>query len=287
MVSALRVTFLVFIFISWMYPFGLQFLGEIKLLAGEGKNFTDIGVSVFGDIYLIEGNYDELYLIDGRGRVIRKTGGTGWNSAALDSPNDLVVVDDLNILVADYNNHSVKRYDRKLNYIGEFSGDNFEDGFSFPLSVACDKEGFIYVLDGERREIFIFNSFLNQSFWIGGAEYGSFTIVFPVRMRVNADRNIYVLEEDGTVKIFRFPAEPYRIIPGHGGKAVDMALLGDAQVVILYETGYLDLPESENGRGVNLGDIGCDTRVVAFAVCGGKLYFLSPCGIVYIFEMIE
>lgn len=286
-ISALRVAFLVLVFINWVCPFGLRFLGEVKPLVEEGKRFTDIEVGVFGEIYLIEANYDELYLIDRRGEVLKKTGGTGWGSEDLDSPKDLVVVDGLNVLVADYNNHSVKRYDKELNYIGEFLGSGPRNGFSFPLSVACDKEGFIYVLDGERREIFVFNSFLGQSFWMGGVEYGSFAIMSPARIRVGKDRNIYVLEEDGTVKIFRFPAEPYRMIPGRGGKAMDMELLEGTRVVVLYEKGCLAFLENGNEKCINLSDVGCDTGVVAFAVCGEKLYFLGSGGVIYIFEIVE
>lgn len=145
---------------------------------------------------------NELILFENKIEV-KSIGGFGWGNESFDKPVKLFS-DPLNVLVADYNNHRIQRYDKNLNYIGTLytRDDNDESKrFGFPMGIVQSSHGDIFVLDSENKRVVKFNSVGDYAMNFGGFEYGKFGLDYPTDMAIDSDNNIYILDQN-KIKIF-------------------------------------------------------------------------------------
>ncbi|MBI4811032.1 MAG: NHL repeat-containing protein [Ignavibacteriales bacterium] len=147
--------------------------------------------------------YDEhtqvLLKLSAGGDTLGVYGGYGWSHYTFDRPMDVISRNSLDIYIADYGNHRIVHLDKNLNYISSlgssevYTGDDFI--FRYPRSIALDRFGKLYVIDGENNRIVKLDdkNHLERSF--GGFDAGSGRLVKPTKVRISGDD--LVLVQDG------------------------------------------------------------------------------------------
>lgn len=168
----------------------------------KSTRFSTIAVSQFGDIYLSDIKRHELYRFDGVGKLLNVNGGFGWNEGQFDLPLDLNISSGLNLIVADYNNHRISRYDRKLNYLTTYPDPNSDYSLSFPRSVILTNQGELFILSDEDREIICLRLNQKDVSVFGGVGYGEYALSDPLLIRMDDQGVIHVLEESGRIVQF-------------------------------------------------------------------------------------
>jgi WD40 repeat protein len=213
----------------------IHFLHEIKPeLSRESVNFISISVNKFGDIYLLESNNHEIYRISDSGKILNINGGFGWQEGNFDTPVDINFSSGLNVMVADYNNHRVVRFDRELNYIASFPGENDYIKIAYPISLAASDFGEIFVLEKENAEVVKFDIQRTNVSRFGGAEFGRYALSYPIQIRLSEKGILNVLESSGRIVQFDRFGTPITIISPHENfKASCMVLLSNNKIILL------------------------------------------------------
>ena len=83
---------------------------------GKFNNASSFYITANGLIYISDFGKDEIVMIDSLGKNLKSFGGYGWDENSFDDPSD-VFADPLTIYISDKNNHSIKRFDKTLNYL--------------------------------------------------------------------------------------------------------------------------------------------------------------------------
>ncbi|MBO8131101.1 MAG: hypothetical protein H0Z29_06235 [Candidatus Marinimicrobia bacterium] len=259
--------------------------GTLQVKNVDGKEFTGIAGNSFGDIYLIESNYDEVYHVNRRGEIIRIAGGIGWDHSNLDGPSDIVCPDEINIFIADYFNGKIKHFDKELNFISEFPIDN-SFTLTYPLSVDYSKDGFFFILDGDKNEVIISGTKATKIYQLGSPEYGEFKLFNPLKIRVDSRKNVYVLERN-SIKIFKFPVAPSKLIKlDKKENPIDMTIVID-YVIVLCGTMKYFIIKNKILKEVNLGELGIKDTIVSISGISNRMLSLTRDGKIYIFELIN
>lgn len=147
--------------LSCSFAFGDPSDDPIKLIYPNGLALDESGCLFISDI-----GTHQILKLDQRQRLtlIAGTGEGGFagdngpaDKAQLFSPHDLALDSHGNLLIADTFNHRIRRLDRKGvittiagNGKGEYSGDNgpaLKASLNNPQSVACDRDGNLYIAD--------------------------------------------------------------------------------------------------------------------------------------------
>jgi len=212
----------------------LQFVEQIKPIPiHKGVQFCSITASKFGDIYLLEKKRNEIYRLDCTGKVLNTNGGFGWEEGRFDTPVDLSIGSGLDVVVADYNNHRLVRFDRFLNFLTVFSYSGEETEILYPRSVAVSKLGEIFILDEGSGEVIRFDMQKKDISKFGGAEYGEYTLVDPVQIRINKNGILTVLESDGRLVQFdRFGTPIREILPPKEIEASGLVLINENILIL-------------------------------------------------------
>lgn len=168
----------------------------------QAIRFAAITVSQFGDIYLADIQQHEIYRFDADGQLLNVNGGYGWNEGQFDLPLDLNMSSGLNLLVADYNNHRIVRYDRELHYLTTYPDPSGAYRISFPRSVILTNQGELFILSDENREIICLRLNQKDVFLFGGVGYGEYALSDPLLIRMNGQGIIHVLEESSRIVQF-------------------------------------------------------------------------------------
>ena len=212
----------------------LQFVKELKPIpVHEDVQFCSITASKFGDIYLLEKKRHEIYRLDWTGKVLNINGGFGWEEGCFDTPIDLSIGSGLDVIVADYNNHRLVRFDRFLNFLTVFTFSDEETEISYPVSVAASKLGEIFILDEESDEVIRFDMQKNEVSKFGGAEYGEYTLFEPFHIRISKNDVITVLEKNGRLVQFdRFGTPIREILPPEDIEANGLVLINENFLIL-------------------------------------------------------
>jgi len=256
----------------------------------EGVLFSAIAVSKFGDIYLIDSKFHEIYKVGNDGIVLKKNGGFGWNEGQFDTPTDICVSSGLDLLVTDLNNHRIALYDRDLNYITVFPKNDDDRTIPFPLSITATEIGEMFVLENENREVLKFNVLNDQTIPFAGFEYGKYSLLEPVKIRISSSGKLYVLEKTGKVLIFdRFGTFLTEMRSSDEGTAIGMTLI-DENILIFFEGKFGAVFYSKQiDEWYKLVQIGgnSDDRWIAGALYGSKIYLLTQTGSIIVCEVSE
>jgi hypothetical protein len=243
--------------------------------------FNAIAVSQFGDIYLLESKGHEIYHLDNQGKVLARNGGYGWGEGQFDTPLDISLFSGLDLIVADYNNHRIVRFDRKLNYITSYPDPNSRYELSFPRSVILTGYGEIFILEDEDDEIVRLNVSRQDITVFGGLEYDKYALYAPLTIRMTDKGQISVLEESGRILLFDRYGTPSgqlqmnvksRIL-GMTPVGADFCVMLDAKPWLYYYSAVEKSWESATISGVNMQD-----GFVAASYRNEKLYLLRQSG---------
>ncbi|MBI5214511.1 MAG: NHL repeat-containing protein [Ignavibacteriae bacterium] len=154
-----------------------------------------------GNIFVLDKGTSEVCKFSPEGKLIHKIGGQGWSNDSFDEPSDIFTSNGLDIYVADYGNHRIQRFDRNLNYVSTLSlrdEENQNRRFGYPASVAVDRFGALYIIDGENiRIIKLKGDEVERTF--GGIDAGKGRLQNPRKMRISDDDKVYVLDGNAIV----------------------------------------------------------------------------------------
>jgi hypothetical protein len=153
---------------------------------------------------VVDAGRDLLIKYSADGDSVAAVGGYGTGSESFDRPVSVWARTGTDILVADYNNHRVQRFDRRLDYVNTLqtrSGADDRSQFGYPLDAALSRQGETFVLDSENRRIVEFdasNEFVRS---FGDVASGKGFLQNPSMIELDAHDNVYVLEP-GRIVIF-------------------------------------------------------------------------------------
>ncbi|MCG2716916.1 MAG: hypothetical protein L6422_11735 [Candidatus Marinimicrobia bacterium] len=206
----------------------------------KGAEFSSIAVSRFGDIYLLENKRHEIYRLKDDGKILNVNGGYGWGEGQFDTPVDISIASGLDLIVADYNNHRIVRFDRDLNYITSYPDPNSDYQLSFPRSVILSVLGEIFILEDENSEIVRLNIRQNDITVFAGIEYGRYSLMEPQLIRMTKSGLITVLEKSGKLLQFdRYGAPMIQLSASIESEVLSMVLINDDVLITLAKEQYL------------------------------------------------
>ncbi len=162
---------------------------------GIGGNQFD--VDVYGNILVLDTDHNVLRLYTKERVLLREVGGTGWENDQFDRPAGLWARNGIDVFVADYGNHRIQRFDRKLNFISSFStreSSKPDERFGYPTDVALSRLGDLFICDGENSRIIKVNRFDRVERPFGGFDAGKGRLHQPTRVQLGPKDFVYVLD---------------------------------------------------------------------------------------------
>lgn len=158
---------------------------------------TRLDVDVYGRIFILDRESAVVRCFRREGTLIATTGGQGWERDQMDSPSGLWAGNGIDVFVADYGNHRILRFDRKLAFVSSFSARDQSDPslrFGYPLSVAVSRQGTLFVLDSEEKRIIKISRSSIVEGTFGGFDAGRGRLRDPRMLRVGPEDRVYVLD---------------------------------------------------------------------------------------------
>jgi len=176
--------------------FGLP-LGGQTLVPLRGVHDA-MDVDILGRVYVLSRDRCTLSRFSLEGGAPTTIGGQGWLASQFDQPAGLWARNGLDILVADYGNHRVQRFDGTLSYVSELvtrESDKRVERFGYPTDVALSRFGDLYVCDGENVRVVKFGpqSVYERAF--GGLDAGPGRLLAPLQIEPGPGDRVYVLDE--------------------------------------------------------------------------------------------
>ncbi|MDZ7372878.1 MAG: NHL repeat-containing protein [candidate division KSB1 bacterium] len=140
-------------------------------------------------------------------RLVKRIGGFGWGKEQFQLPIDLCAPNGLDVFVCDYYNHRVERYDKDLNYLASYRGEDLAESwrFRYPVSVDQAPQGDLFLLVRDPPSVIRLDALGQPRLAFGGLEAGANKLVDPIRLRIGGDGHVYVLDA-GTrsLRVFDF-----------------------------------------------------------------------------------
>jgi len=265
----------------YLFLFSLEIYAQNYVLDYSFGNFSSasaFSITSSGFIYIADDGDDSLIKLDTLGNIVKEIGGYGWGESAFDTPSDIFATP-LTVIVSDKRNHRIQLFNKDLNFISELSTrerDNSEERFGYPLSCALSSMGDLYVLDSENIRVLKFDLFGNYIQNFGGFDGGIFSLKNPIKLAVNSDNSILVLDDSVLVIYDQF------------GNGKDKINLGNTFTSLKISSGTLILNnENEIYMGsinpgenilskLNLIGINDELKILSCSVFNNKLYVLTP-----------
>jgi len=256
---------------------------------GHFIDATALSIDQNGNIFVLDKGAHAFYKFSSRGDSLFAFGGKGWNTNQLDTPCDIWAKNGLDIFVADYNNHRIERFNRKLNYVGTLFTRDDESSlarFGFPTSVVMNARGDVFVADGENKRIIRFSNFEHAKQSLGGYDAGKGKLRAPVQMELDSLDRLYVLEKKRIVVFDTFGNFLSVIGEEQIQSATGFTVFGDD---ILVANDGVMLLFSLDGRFIGekkFADFFTEVeaqQIVDIAAVKNRIYFLTSTA-VYFFE---
>ncbi len=158
---------------------------------------TVIDVDVSGNLFVLDGPAATLTMYDRSLRRVATSGGPGWENGCFDQPAGLWARNGLEVLVADYGNHRIQRFDRTLSFVSSFSTREAEEAserFGYPTDVALSRLGDLFLCDTENSRIVKVNAANRVETTFGGFGGGAGRLRHPLQIEIGANDWVYVLD---------------------------------------------------------------------------------------------
>lgn len=261
---------------------------EFNKSFGDFKNASSFYITANGMIYVSDSGSDEIILLDTLGNTLKTFGGYGWDENSFDNPVD-VFADPLTIYIADKNNHSIKRFDKNLNYLSSLSkreSDNPEEQFGYPLSCATSNQGDLYFIDSENNRVMKFDIYGNYKINLGGFNAGNYQLSNPTKLAISSLNKIFVID-DKDVFIFDDFGNGINII-NIGKKLNSIRILFDQLVITTCNEIYYTNLKSIDSKVKKSNLLGYDElpNIVSAILVNDNLYVLNSKNIL-IFNKVE
>lgn len=171
---------------------------------GAFTDAVDFDLDMEGNVYVLDAGRNLLVKYGSMGDSVRAVGGYGRGVEGFDGPVALYARRGTDIFVADYNNHRVQRFNRRLDYVTTlYTRDDPDENvrFGYPLDVAVSRQGDVHVLDGENRRVVVFDPSGRFVRSFGDLSDGEGRMIDPKGLELDDDDNVYLLD-DGEIKFY-------------------------------------------------------------------------------------
>jgi hypothetical protein len=168
---------------------------------GNFSSASSFDIDLQGNFYVADNYENTIAKLDSTGKILNSIGGFGWETSSFDQPS-WIFTTTLSTYVADKNNNRIQRFDKDLNFLSEYSGNNNSKiEFAYPTCLAISNIGDLFLLDSDNYRILKFS--LNGDFLIeiGAQDAGAFALTDPKNFTIDNEGNIFVLDED-QIKVF-------------------------------------------------------------------------------------
>ncbi len=197
-----------------LVPGGPQDVTVVQQYAfGSFDDASRILVTPEGGIFVVDPGRQSVIFYSTAKAEAHSVGGYGWLPGSFDRPTG-VASDGVNVYVADYGNHRIQRFDRRLNFISALSTHDTSDAalrFGYPRGVALTGFGDLLILDGENHRLLKFTagSRFDPLFAAAGINQGMLGDL--VNVRVTPGGTI-VLGERGALHVLDLFGNELRVI---------------------------------------------------------------------------
>lgn len=219
--------------------------------SGGFRELTSASIDPSGNVYVVDRDANMVYKLDRNVFVERSIGGYGWGNHEFDRPSDIWAENGMDVFVADYGNHRIQRFDRRLSYVGTLETRNigFEiERFGYPVGVMMNRQGELFVVDEENLRIVSFGGFDRHQKTFGGMEAGRFRISSPRKIELYGD-DLIVIRDGNRLLFFDQFGSPYREFTSRQlPQFKDFAISGDH--IFMLRDEFIDVYRGELRRPI-------------------------------------
>ena len=244
---------------------------------------TRIDVDVNGNVFVLDARAGTLTLYDRGMQIVAQTGGPGWENGRFDEPAGMWARNGLDVLVADFGNHRVQRFDRSLSFISSLytrDAQNPRERFGYPADVSLSRLGELFICDTENARIVKINA-QNRVESTFGDGAGRGRLSHPTQVEIGPGETIVVLDTPRVVVFDSFGnfvstvPEPLLRAPSCLFADQETVALVDNNRVLCFDTSFRPV-ESFDVKDL-LGFM--PVRVLSLAIAGGRWYLLTEAGL--------
>jgi hypothetical protein len=263
-------------------------------LIGQTGGFREIvaaSIDPSGNVYVVDRGANMVHKLNRNAFIETSIGGYGWGNHEFDRPSDVWAENGIDVFVADYGNHRVQRFDRRLTYVGTLETRNigFEvEQFGYPVGITMNRQGDLFVVDEENLRIVSFGGIDRHRRTFGGMEAGRFRISSPGKIEIYGDDLIAVRDGNRLLFFDQF-GSPYREFTSRTlPRYKDFTILGEYILLLRDETidiyrGILRHPIERISLLQYMSD---PQRIQRIAVSNNRLVLMSEIN-VWVFLLLQ
>ncbi|MEO8167321.1 MAG: NHL repeat-containing protein [bacterium] len=172
------------------HPAGTESPADSLLTTG-----TSLDVDINGSVVLVDGEKNTVRLLSKDMKRVAEIGGSGWGDNQFDHPSGVWARNGIDIFIADYGNHRIQRFDRKLAFISSFSTHdrrNPDERFGYPTDVTVSRLGDLFICDSENSRIVKVIGLSKVAKAFGGFDAGKGRLKSPNQIEIGPHDNVYV-----------------------------------------------------------------------------------------------
>jgi len=175
-----------------------EFIGTI----GNFELASSFDIDLNRNIFVTDIINNTVTKLDSLGNELISVGGYGWEESLFDEPTS-IITNTLSIYVSDKNNDRIQRFDKDLNFLSLFSGNNSDSeiNFAYPTCIEISRIGDLFLLDTDNNRILKFSLTGEYQLEIGSNDAGIYALSNPINFTIDQFGNIFVLD-DNRVKVF-------------------------------------------------------------------------------------
>jgi DNA-binding beta-propeller fold protein YncE len=165
---------------------------------GKFINITAIDLDQEGNLFILDAGRNRVLKYSDKNQLMQEIGGFGNSQDRFNDPRDLDAHLTLNVFVSDFNNNRIVRFDSHLNYLSDFSIEDFNISydnplyFEMPLSVTVNNQYDIFVLEDLNKRIIKFDRFNQPLAAFGKASENLGQLLGPQQINIGPKNEIYV-----------------------------------------------------------------------------------------------
>ncbi len=154
-----------------------------------------MSVDLEDNIYIADTGNHRVLKCNLQGELLREVGGFGFGEQQFDRPVEVWAGNGLDVLVADYNNQRLQRYDKDLNFISSYSsnetlGESLR--FGYPAAAALSAQGELFVADHEFNRVLRFDAFGSPKASFGDFNWGEGRLERPAKIFISRRNEVWV-----------------------------------------------------------------------------------------------
>ena len=244
---------------------------------------TRLDVDMYGNIYLLNADNNTLSLVSKEHLLVARVGSSGWQNDQFDRPAGLWARNGIDVFVADYGNHRIQRFDRKLNFVSSLStrdNDDPDQRFGYPTDVAFSSLGDLFICDSENSRIVKVNRFTRVEKIFGGFDAGGGRLQKPSKVEIGPKDCVYVLDGERIVVFDYFGNFLSELAPGIFQRPV--TLLADKLGVVVADDDRIYRFDEQNRFTDSLpieSIAGSEVAVHSLSLSNTALYILTTTGL--------